>query len=419
MTTYQTFNFRSAFDVINAGTHVHSLNIAIVSETWPPEINGVAMSVLQLAKGLQQLGHRILLVRPEQKASSPAFEPDALCLVKAQALPKYPDLRFGWPQMLKIGRSFDQFKPDIVHIVTEGPLGLAALNVAKQRNYPISSGFHSPFHEFSRFFDLAFLVKPLQHYLKWFHNQTNLTCVPSVETKQALLDFGVTCQLAVVSRGVDNSLFNPSKRDEALRQAWGATTDTTVMLYVGRVSPEKNIDLSIKAYRAAKKAQPERDFKFVVVGDGPDRARLQQLVPEAVFAGMQTGEDLARHYASGDVFLFGSEVETFGNVVLEALSSGVPVLAYDYACAALVMQHGQHGWCVPLRDVKRFEVEAMNLPEKSVLRSMGDKAAQRAGQFAWQLAIQQFDEALKTTVEKHQSVYSPALNKRVLPLFIN
>jgi glycosyltransferase involved in cell wall biosynthesis len=394
MTTYQTFNFRSAFDVINAGNHAQTLNIAIVSETWPPEINGVAMSVLQLAKGLQQLGHRILLVRPDQKASSPAFEPDALCLVKAQALPKYPDLRFGWPQMLKIGRSFDQFKPDIVHIVTEGPLGLAALNVAKQRNYPVSSGFHSPFHEFSRFFDLAFLVKPVQSYLRWFHNQTDLTCVPSVDTQQALIDFGVKCKLAVVSRGVDNSLFHPSKRDEALRQSWDASNDTTVVLYVGRVSPEKNIDLSIKAFRAAQKAQPNRDFKLVIVGDGPDRARLEKLAPDAVFAGMQTGENLARHYASGDVFLFGSEIETFGNVVLEALSSGVPVLAYDYACAALVMQHGHHGWCVPFGEADQFVAQAMDLPEKSVLRNMGEKATQRAGQFAWQLAIQQFDQAL-------------------------
>lgn len=419
MTSYQAFNFKSAFDVINADTHVGSLNIAIVSETWPPEINGVAMSVLQLAKGLQQLGHRILLVRPQQQHSTTAFYPDALCLVKAQALPKYPDLRFGWPQMLKIARSFDQFKPDIVHIVTEGPLGLAALNVAKQRNYPVSSGFHSPFHEFSRFFDLAFLVKPVQHYLRWFHNQTDLTCVPSIDTKQALIDFGVKCKLTIVSRGVDNTLFHPSKRDDALRQSWGASDETTVMLYVGRVSPEKNIDLVVESYRAAQQKQPHRDFKLVIVGDGPDRTRLQKIVPEAVFAGMQTGENLAKHYASGDVFLFGSEVETFGNVVLEALSSGLPVVAYHYACAAMTIQQGQQGWCSPLGDAQHFNQTVINLPDNTILRNMGEKSAQRAGQFAWQLAIQQFDLALKTTVEAHQALYSAAFNKKLLPLFIN
>lgn len=419
MTSYQTFDYQSAFDVINADTQSKPLNIAMVSETWPPEINGVALSVLQLAKGLQQLGHRILLVRPDQQHSTDAFIPDALCLVKAQSIPKYPDLRFGWPQMLKIGRALDQFKPDIVHIVTEGPLGLAALNVAKQRNYPISSGFHSPFHEFSRFFDLAFLVKPVQHYLRWFHNQTDLTCVPSVDTQQALIGFGVTCRLEVVSRGVDNIRFHPNKRSTALRQQWQATDDTTVMLYVGRLSPEKNIDLVIQSFYAAKKSQPTRDFRLVLVGDGPDRARLAQLAPDAIFAGMQTGDDLAQHYASGDVFLFASEVETFGNVVLEALSSGLPVIAFDYACAAMAVQHGQHGWCSALYDSAAFEASVSQLPTNQVLSRMGHKAAQRAACFAWQLAVQQFDSALKATVKRHQSLYSAALHKRLLPLFIN
>lgn len=419
MTTYQAFTRHAAFDVLTAESFVKPLNIAIVSETWPPEINGVALSVLQLAKGLQQRGHRILLVRPDQQKSSNDFTPDALCLVRGQAIPKYRELKFGWPQVFKIGRAFEQFSPDIVHIVTEGPLGLAALNVAKQRNYPVSSGFHSPFHEFSRFFDLAFLLKPVQHYLRWFHNLTDLTCVPSTDTKQALIDFGVTCPLEVVSRGVDTDRFNPGRRCAELRASWGANDNTTVMMYVGRVSPEKNIDLTIEAFRAAQKAQPKRDFKLVIVGDGPDRARLQALAPEAFFAGMQRGDELARHYASGDVFVFGSEVETFGNVVLEALSSGLPAVAYDYACAALVMVDGEHGWRCPFGKRQQFIKMVAALPEQAVLRSMGEKAHQRAQGFGWHLAVQQFEQALKATVKKHQALYSKALGSKTFPLFIS
>ena len=177
------------------------LKIAIVTETWPPEINGVALSLMQLCKGLQNQGHKILLIRPEQKAQCYDFVPNKECLVNGQSIPKYPDMKFGWPQFLKVSQAISAFTPDVVHIVTEGPLGFTALHAAKTRRIPVSSGFHSQFQEFSRFFDLAFLVKPIQSYLRWFHNATQLTCVPSRDTEIALREFGVTCPLVVVGRG--------------------------------------------------------------------------------------------------------------------------------------------------------------------------------------------------------------------------
>ncbi|WP_139115159.1 glycosyltransferase, partial [Acinetobacter pittii] len=177
------------------------LKIAIVTETWPPEINGVALSLLQLCQGLQKQGHKILLIRPEQKAKCHDFTPEQECLVMSQAIPKYPTLQFGWPQYLKVSKAFEKFVPDVVHIVTEGPLGLTAMQAAKAKAIPVSSGFHSPFQDFSRFFDLAFLVKPIQKYLCWFHNNTQVTCVPSKDTQEALRGFGITCPLVVVGRG--------------------------------------------------------------------------------------------------------------------------------------------------------------------------------------------------------------------------
>lgn len=415
MTLLQNFN---SFSNTHSQAMGGALNIAIVTETWPPEINGVAMSVLQLCKGLQQRGHRILLIRPYQPNECHSFKPTAECLVAASSIPKYPELRFGYPQSRKIAKALNQLKPDIVHLVTEGPLGLAALNIARQCNYPVSSGFHSPFHEFSRFFDLKFLIKPVQHYLRWFHNRTDLTCVPSGDTQQALINAGFTCPLALVSRGVDSQHFNPQKRCQQLREQWQATPQTTVMLYVGRLSPEKNIDLVIQAYQQAKANQPARDFKLVIVGDGPDRLRLKHLIPEAIFTGMQTGEQLARHYASADVFLFASEVETFGNVVLEALASGLPVLAYDYACAGLTLQHDMNGWACRLGDAAQFQQLASQLPALPQLQQMGEQATKTVQQFGWSMAVDQFEFALKTTAHKHQSLYSTAWNKAMIPLFI-
>lgn len=432
------------------------LRIAIVTETWPPEINGVALSLLQLCSGLQQLGHQILLIRPIQKEACPSFQADQECLVRAQSIPKYQGLQFGWPQYAKVSQAVEQFAPDIVHVVTEGPLGLTALQVAKRFKIPVSSGFHSPFQDFSRFFDLAFLLKPIQHYLRWFHNHTQLTCVPSRDTEQALRDFGVQCPLVVVGRGVDTTRFSPEHRCEKLRQSWGVDDETTVLLSVGRLSPEKEIDLIIETFATLK--QQNKKVKLIIVGDGPDRERLQQMTQQkhltsswasqlshsfahlhqiknmdesqsfistteytiespsgnlkpdlnlaqqsqstgaqqqdVIFTGSLSGEALAQVYASADVFLFASQVETFGNVVLEAMASGLAVVAFDYACAQQYVVHQQSGWLSPRGDQDGFKRAILNLPHPTLIRQMGECAVQATQGAGWQAPVRQLEAAL-------------------------
>ncbi|MHA3083934.1 glycosyltransferase family 4 protein [Acinetobacter sp. ANC 5383] len=370
------------------------LKIAIVTETWPPEINGVALSLLHLCQGLQQQGHKIMLIRPEQSRSCTTFVAQQECLVTAHKIPKYPSLQFGRPQWLKVTKAIEQFQPDVVHIVTEGPLGLLALQVAKMKKIAISSGFHSPFQEFSRFFDLAFLVKPIQHYLRWFHNNTNLTCVPSQDTARALQAHGITCPIQVISRGVDHRLFSPEHRCEDMRQHWGVDRQTKVLLYVGRLSPEKEIHVLIDGYLQARRQQ--QAVRLVIVGDGPDKERLQQLDPEqqVIFMGNLTGQRLAEAYASSDVFVFASRVETFGNVVLEAMASGLPVLAYDYACAHAYVQNEQSGWLIDLNDGQGLVQRMQNLPALSQLHLMGQQARMQVKDAGWQRPVQQFEQAL-------------------------
>jgi glycosyltransferase involved in cell wall biosynthesis len=377
------------------------LKIALVTETWPPEINGVALSLLQLCKGLQQQGHKILLIRPHQHQTCPHFTPNRECLVVSQAIPRYPGLHFGWPQYLKVSQALDDFKPHVVHIVTEGPLGLTALQAAKSAGIPVSSGFHSPFQDFSRFFDLAFLVKPVQKYLCWFHNSTQLTCIPSKDTEQLLKDMGVSCPLKVIARGVDPQQFNPEKRSEQLRKSWGVTADTKVLLYVGRLSPEKEVDVLIESH-ARLYSNKESSPKLVIVGDGPDRLRLQKMVQNSnvIFTGNLSGEVLATTYASADVFTFASQVETFGNVVLEAMASGLPVIAYDYACAHVYVEHGQTGWLSPLKDIDGLSRAIENLPENAVLRTMGLNARKRVQHAGWQQPVQQLEQALYQVVQE-------------------
>lgn len=377
------------------------LKIAIVTETWPPEINGVALSLLQLCQGLQKQGHKILLIRPEQKAKCHDFTPEQECLVMSQAIPKYPTLQFGWPQYLKVSKAFEKFVPDVVHIVTEGPLGLTAMQAAKAKAIPVSSGFHSPFQDFSRFFDLAFLVKPIQKYLCWFHNNTQVTCVPSKDTQESLRGFGITCPLVVVGRGVDTTRFTPKHRSENLRKQWDADENTRVMLYVGRLSPEKEVQVLIDSYANLQTVQPHKT-KLVIVGDGPDFARLKSL-PEAkdvIFTGSLRGQDLAAAYASADVFVFASQVETFGNVVLEAMASGLPVIAYDYACAHQYLTHGVNGWLSPLGQKSHFIQQIYQLPSVQQLREMGIQACHKVQQSGWQLPVQQLEQAFYQVVKE-------------------
>ncbi|MEB3767059.1 glycosyltransferase family 1 protein [Acinetobacter sp. MD2] len=376
------------------------LKIAMVTETWPPELNGVAQSLMYLCQGLQNKGHQILLIRPEQSQISNQFTPTQQCLVAAQRLPKYPYLQFGVPQYSKVRQAIKDFQPDVIHVVTEGPLGLLGLQIAHLENIPLSSGFHSPFHEFSRFFDLAFLVKPIQHYLRWFHNQTQLTCVPNHDTAHALKQYGIDCPLVVVGRGVDVQHFSADFRSQALRESWRADEQTTVLLYVGRLSPEKQIDQIITNY-LAQKQQGAENLALIIVGDGPDRARLQALdvAQNIIFTGALTGVALAQAYASADVFVFASQVETFGNVVLEAMASGLPVLAYDYACAHQYIEQGQTGWKIPLQRADLFKQQFEQFPALAQLHKMGVQAQLSVQHVGWEHPIRQFEQALQSVVQ--------------------
>ena len=371
------------------------LKITIVTETWSPEINGVANSLLQLCKGLQKLGHRIQLIRPIQKTICTDFKAEQECLVWAKSIPKYADMQFGMPQYVKVSKAIERFAPDVVHIVTEGPLGLTALYAAQAHQIPVSSGFHSTFHDFSRFFDLALLVKPIESYLRWFHNHTVLTCVPSQTTLNQLQAFGVTCPLVEVGRGVDTTRFHPEHRSEQLRQRWQADANTTVLLYVGRLSPEKEVDVLIQSYLNIKKQQ-SRKLKMVIVGDGPDRKRLTEIAngSDVIFTGSLTGQLLAQAYASADAFVFASQIETFGNVVLEAMASGLPVVAYNYASPQRYIKQGITGWLSPFGQVAHFMQTIIQLPEQKVLRCMGTQARQDIESVGWQYPVKQFEQAL-------------------------
>lgn len=326
--------------------------IGIVTETYPPEVNGVSLTLASLVDGLADLGHGVQVIRP-QRDGGPLAVRDGVQIVTVPGapLPAYPDLRFGFPVMRRIRRLWTEHRPDSVYVATEGPLGWAATRVARDLGIPVISGYHTRFDDFARHYHLSFAGGWIGRWLKRFHNNTSATLVPTQQLRRALTDAGYR-NVEVLSRAVDTRLFDPARRDPALRREWGILGDTPVVLWVGRIAPEKNLDLAIRAYEAFHAEYP--GARMVWVGDGPAREALAARHPEFIFAGMRHGEDLARHYASADVFLFGSVTETYGNVTLEALASGLAVVAYDYGAAREYITSGTDGFLAPPGEEEQF-----------------------------------------------------------------
>jgi glycosyltransferase involved in cell wall biosynthesis len=375
------------------------LRIAVVTETFPPEVNGVAMTIGRTVAALRERQHFVQLIRPRQHAAEvPAsgknFEE---VLIRGLAIPRYEGLRFGLPAGTMLLRQWSSERPDIVHVVTEGPLGWSALHAARRLGLPLTTGFHTNFHSYSRHYGVGFMRKPIAGYLRRFHNRADANMAPTEELRAALVQDGYE-NVRVVARGVDTNLFSPVRRSAALRAAWGARDDAPVMLFVGRLAPEKNLVLVVRCARAIEAACP--GTKLVWVGDGPERAALQRHQPEHIFAGVRTGEDLATHYASGDLFVFPSTTETFGNVTLEAMASGLAVIAFDYAAAREHIAHGVNGMLARFGAADDFIAQARAAAEPRRLAGLRVAARAAAERIDWSRAFDDFEAVLRDTIRR-------------------
>lgn len=385
----------------NAG--LRRLRVGIVTETYGPEVNGVAMTVGRLVDGLLARGHAVQLIRPRQHPRDDPHRDGALDVwpVAGAAIPFYRDLRIGFPAGRLLLERWRQAPPDVVHIVTEGPLGHSALAVARRLRLRVFSGFHTNFHAYSRHYGMGLLARSIVAYLRRFHNRTDCTLVPTEELATELRTLGFH-RLRVLARGVDTRLFDPAHRDPALRRSWGASPSDPVALYVGRLAAEKNLQLVLTAYRALRAIRPAT--RLVLVGDGPLAARLQARHPEIVFPGMRIGADLATHYASADLFLFPSLTETFGNVTLEAMASGLAVVAFDYAAAHRHIVHDQSGLLAPCDDQAAFIKSASRLAGDSALRwILGQAARQAVLAFDWERIYQRLEQWYLESVHEEQT----------------
>ena len=291
--------------------HLRALRIGVVTETYPPDVNGAALTLKQVVSGLRARGHSLQLVRLRQDANDAAVREDQFdeLLRRGVPSPRYPQLKMGLPSRRALQELWARPRPDLIHIATPGPLGWSALQAAEHHKLPVCAEFRTNFHACIQHCELNWLSPVILRYLRWFHNRMAFTMVPTDKLCAELQALGFE-RLKVVGRRVDTALFSPDKRSPSLRERWGAGPQATVAIHVGRLAPEKNLETLIDAFAAIRQTDPQA--RCVVVGDGPQRSALQASCPETVFVGMQTGEDLAQHYASADLFVYPSLTETLG-----------------------------------------------------------------------------------------------------------
>ncbi|HVT71673.1 MAG TPA: glycosyltransferase family 1 protein [Lacunisphaera sp.] len=369
------------------------MNLVVVTETYAPEINGVAMTLGRLVDGLAQRGHRVTIVRPRQRHESARFSVTQRLACRQVRLPGiplpgYPQLRLGLPAGRRLRQLWTLQRPDLVHVATEGPLGASAITAARALGVPVTSSFHTNFDQYTRDYRIGWLKPAVAAWLRHVHNRTRRTFVPT-RSLLAQLDAEGYLNLRLLSRGVDTALFNPARRDESLRASWGAAPDDPVVLHVGRLAAEKNYPQLFRAFDAVKAAVPRA--RLVLVGDGPMLSLYQRQRPDIVFTGFYTGVNLARHYASGDIYLHASTTETFGNVITEALASGLAVGAFDYAAAHEFIRHGENGLLAPVGATATFVAHAARLATDAALRAHLAAAAPAAVRHSsWDAVIDRF-----------------------------
>ncbi|WKB54290.1 glycosyltransferase family 4 protein [Eleftheria terrae] len=367
------------------------MRIAYITETYPPELNGVALTVQRTVDHLRSGPHEVELVRPRQPHEAPRCDAEEW-RTAGLPIPMYRDLRFGLALGRTLRQRWQRARPQLVHVATPGPLGWAAVRTASAMGLAVTSDFRTNFHQYSHYYGLGWCEPLVRGYLRRLHNTSHRTFVPTYSVRRGLSHQGFE-RLAVVGRGVDTERFSPEHRNPALRREWGAGRHTPVLLYVGRLAAEKNVPLALQAFEHLRARLPQA--QMVVVGDGPMRKRWEHDYPAARFVGPLRGEALAQHYASADVFLFPSLSDTFGNVVLEAMASGLAVVSYDTGAAGEHIEDGESGLLARPGDETGFIAAACSLLlQPGGLRAMREAARRTALEATWRSVLTRFEAHL-------------------------
>lgn len=372
------------------------LRIALFTGNYNHIEDGVSRTLGRLVGYLTEQGHEVLVLGPT--IDEPLDQPGAFLAVPSVALPGRPEYRMSTRFPADEQRTVERFAPHIVHIATPDILGHRALTWAEILDIPVVTTYHTHFASYLDFYHLGWSEGALWRMLRRFYNRCDEVYAPTPAMRDALAAHGIASTLRLWPRGIELDRFHPEARSEDWRAAQGFAEDDVVVSFVSRLVKEKGLDVFAETVRSLQ--NESRPVRALVVGDGPERESLQEQLPEAVFAGHLSGDDLTTAYASSDIFLFPSETETFGNVTLEAMASGLGVVAADAAGTASLIDDGQTGLLCPPRDRTAFLNATRRLVDDATLRqTLGTAARDAARAYDW-------DEVLGRMVAYYRGVVS-------------
>lgn len=372
------------------------MKIAYFTDTYYPEINGVTNTLNNLTAYLRKTGIEYRILAPDYDNRHEAHE-DAVLRFKAIRPLVYPNSRLALPLNRTVRNAIIEFDPDIIHITSELGIGLSGLRVARELNIPIVMSYHTNFDSYLNFYGFGHMEKPYWGYMKWFHSFAEVNLCPSSNTLSTLEKMGFR-NPDVWSRGIDGSMFNPANYSETVREKLNGK-DKTIFLYVGRIAREKGLDTLAEAIGIMNEKYGDKII-FTFTGDGPYLKELEEMnIPNAVFTGFLQKKELAEVYASSDIFVFPSGTETFGNVLLEAMGSGLPVICTDSGGVTDFTNHLENAYVCRYRDAENLAegmTEMLINPElrREIRREGLETAEIRSWDYIFDGLISQYERAL-------------------------
>jgi phosphatidylinositol alpha 1,6-mannosyltransferase len=355
--------------------------IALFTGNYNHIRDGVSLTLNRLVAFLEESGMEVLVFGPT--IHKPALEHyGRLVDVPSIAIPGRPEYRMTLSFTKEAQIELEHFDPDIVHIATPDLLGYKALKWARRKGKVIVASYHTHFPSYLKYYRMQFLESVGWKYLQWFYGHCAQLYVPSTSMLETLRHNGVNGDLRIWARGVDSTLFSPTKRDETWRHLHGFSEDDVVVTFVSRLVWEKNLKLFAETVNAVAAQNP--NLRALVVGDGPAMDGLREILPDAVYTGFVTGEELAKAYACSDLFYFPSDTETFGNVTLEAMTSGLPCIVADAVGSKSLVDHGENGYLIPVSEPEKFKSAIAELASDAGLRKkMGELSLQKSKHYTW------------------------------------
>lgn len=374
------------------------MKVALFADTFLPQINGVTSTLLRLIEqfGEQEVPYKLFV--PKYETGKNTYDAERFYSIKFFL---YPDARIAFPNFFRINAALAEFKPDIVHNMTEFFMGTTGLGYGRSHDVPTVSNYTTNFSIYAEYYKLNLLKPTVWNWMRWFHTQSSFTLCPSKSAQNILNRHGII-NTGIFSRGIDTQRFHPMYRRAGLREHFGIEKKTA-FLYVGRLSVEKDLDILARAYGMLKEKHGD-EVALIVTGDGPYMEKCKRIFPEdVIFTGIKTGRDLAEIYASCDAFVCPSSTETFGNVILEAMASALPVIGADAGGVGELIQSGSNGLTFERRDPGALLDCMERILENRNLASELKKAAQSFAQKkSWGHIVEELLLIYQGVIEEYQ-----------------